>query len=1160
MVASPAIDTRDGTSTVTSLVLTTNRSRIVLTGTVDASTVSIQVSLNGGPWTTDPTLVSLVDQRFTIPDLQADPSGLGLSPGENIIALRAIDIFGKVSVPSTARIFQDGSLPFSQDQIPSGIRAYRSRDSVEIRVAKPTQQFSATGVPLPFTFRGFNLYASTNPGGEGTGYARVNPTLITEESSETEEDTLPIDNSEVLWTDLSEKSVRVRVTEQDEFGNELRLILDKTVDVSAYRDRLRFKGEIEASSPLQFLTYTHRRDDGSSLNDDLWVDVPTEDPLYYVVTAVYFDPDTGIEIETPYSEEVLASPLVIDTTIRDLPGRSILQIQTDYINAVLRVNQEISLIPGSTTRDVSVDPFASEMERVWFLLDFVHRSQSFLTLLQIDDANGDGISDPVVSSAYKQALKAALGLTSDGAVQALIDQQFDKLAGNVGESRQIGRTAIGQVVFYTTVKPTVDKTIPSGTLVTAPADASLGVSTVRFRTGGTATIPASLADAFYNFDRKRYEITVDITAETPGSEGNVPASAIKTVTGASGFAVTNLEATAFGRDIESNADLAARAILRPTSVDSGTEDGIYLHTVRNIGVLKAKVVKSGDPLMMRDYDPIRRKHIGGKVDVWVQGLRERQITETFAFTFDIARDITCTLVDLPTLTFRVNDSRVTPDTPIVQMLDDLPNGLGVRNATLGQDYDLTGVVLLDYQTFKLNTLVPQPVTALDDVVLADYRFRSVNQFKLSFQPVRRVVSVVGEVSGPLSTDGYTLYKTEDPLLEGESTIASDYVEVNQVLGVPSGNTITLNDERHILIGSTEEPLQSVGINTQTIRVFSADRSVEYLGPTSPTPDFLIIPGSPTTPPKIVRSATSTIPSGSTVSVDYTHDENFAVTYVINDLLQTVQMYLDTVRHATADVLVKQAIDNPISVEMTVQMKSGASKDKVDPALRTAISLEFNKKTIGQDTAQSDVIRAADATEGVDYIVVPMAKMCYFDGCRRIREDLGNATLEIPSLNQLGNKVYVLTTSFFSPTIDKGGVNTEHKGVFENDEPFTAASSLATLGASNRSYFIVGKDGAVIPGYSDDATLILAGFNTPATIAAERVRRTANRAYISKSLEIKSSDRYTVSYIVYGDSGSKDIVAADVDFNSLGDLTVSYRTATGGSVLWRQISLKTTQIE
>ena len=165
----------------------------------------------------------------------------------------------------------------------------------------------------------------------------------------------------------------------------------------------------------------------------------------------------------------------------------------------------------------------------------------------------------------------------------------------------------------------------------------LGIPSVNFVVGGSYVMLAAQADSYFNFDTKRYEITVDIVAQTTGSDGNRPAGQITNVSGAPGFQVINNDATVFGSDLESNADLTTRCLLG-YSVDSGTAGGYASTSAEQIGVIKSKIVKSGDPLMMRDYDPVRHKHIGGKVDIWTQGLKERQITEKFAFTFEIATE------------------------------------------------------------------------------------------------------------------------------------------------------------------------------------------------------------------------------------------------------------------------------------------------------------------------------------------------------------------------------------------------------------------------------------------------------------------------------------------------------------------------------------------
>jgi len=1145
MTTAPQINYRDGSGSAQDIVFSTNLGYITLTGTMDTNIVDLQVALDGGTFVSDPTLVYLDGTTWTFPNPSSYPDGYPLSIGLNTIQVRGIDLVGSLSPTATAQVTRVEEVVQAVD-IPSGIKLRRRRNSVDVMAARPVVATNATtGLEeSDFEFRGFNFYASTSPGGT-TGYFKVNATPVTEVSVYYDEELVDIASSAVPFTTTS-TNVHVLITEEDPFGVTENVLVDDSLDVFGYADTLQVSYNLQEVDRTEYLYFRHNRAGGTGIiNSDQFADVDDKDPLYYVVTSVYYDATQRMEFETPYSQEILGKPLIIDTTIRDLPDRTQLQVTLNFLDAIKRVNEEISLLPGSTTRDVSIDPFASEAERIWFILDFVHRSQSFLTLLPIDDANGDEVSDAVASSSYKSALKAALGFATDIAVQQLIDTQFEKLAGNFQRTRLAGRPATGQAVFYTTTRPARDITIASGTIVST--------GTVRFLVSGTYLLPAADADAYYNFDTQRYELIVTITAENPGANGNVSAGAITSFQSASATGsmnVTNTEATVFGTDRESNHDLAVRAQLGFVSVDTGTEGGYAATAAEQQGIVRAKVVKSGDDLMMRDYDEVRDKHIGGKVDIWIQGVRERTVTETFAFTFEVLRDTQCQIVDAVNLIFRVTDPRVTVDTPLVEILDNIAQGLGVRNVTQGLDYDLAGVVLLDYQTFQLDVSIQSFVTAIDNVIHADVRYRSVNKFIPTLQPVRRVTSVVGEVSGTLSsTAGYDLYKTEDPLWNGESTIAQDYISINQVGGVPSGDVLTVNNETHVMIGFFSEKLAAIGINTATLRVFSEDRTIEYDGPSTVAPDFEIIEGTATTPAAVVRTTTSAILSGQTVSVDYSHDENFAVTYVINDLLQEFQRALNKQRHVTADVLAKQAVLNAIDLETTIQLKAGAKKDTTDPIVRTNVSTELNQKLVGQGSAQSDLINAIDSTTGVDFQVIPLAKMGYADESRKIREALFSSYARLSVLDSGDNQVYILTNALRYPTIDGGGPVTMHRGVFQDDVAMALSTTLALVGSYGAGAYIIGADGATITGYSDDATITAeTGLTTPAAIEAERLERTANHVVVSLATGGTPADDptnhdYAASYVIYNDRGPHDLQASEVESLELGDLTLTFREAT-----------------
>src|SRR5579863_2009618 len=137
MATAPKINLRDGSGTTLNLVFTTNEASIVITGTVTIDTAAIQISINGAPFVSDPTLILFDLQTFTVPNPISFPSGLALQFGVNTIQLRAIDIVGAVSASSTVTVTR---VQVSNDvvtQIPTGISVSRNRNSIDILAAKP---------------------------------------------------------------------------------------------------------------------------------------------------------------------------------------------------------------------------------------------------------------------------------------------------------------------------------------------------------------------------------------------------------------------------------------------------------------------------------------------------------------------------------------------------------------------------------------------------------------------------------------------------------------------------------------------------------------------------------------------------------------------------------------------------------------------------------------------------------------------------------------------------------------------------------------------------------------------------------------------------------------------------------------------------------------
>ena len=1137
-VEPPKFVTPNGQTKTTTLDLVTSVRDQVLTGELSSDIVDVQVKVNNEPFKSDSNLVSFDQDSFTVPNPNVFPEGLRLDYGANKIQIRIIDVTGGVSTPAVASInvIRDSDLDLVVSP-PSGLRVRRRSNEVEIVWAQND---------LPNVI-GYNVYGAIDSGGGTQGYIKLNKNLITEVAFEETELTGVAEDSTFYTSEGGQ--LRILLVEEDFNDNPV-----KTVGESVVTTSLRATNEIKVTTSLDgvetrdYLHFVHDRvatEDDGVINNEFFADVPNDEPLFYVITTVAYDPDTNRQIESTYSSELVGLPLVITTGLQEIPSKSQNDIVRDYLSSITRTDNQVSAIPGSVVRDVFIEPFASETERLHFIAGFIRRSQSFSTLLAIDDLDGDGESDPVAQNPYKQALKSALGIDRDSDVQALIDDSFEKLASNVQKARGGAGFAIGQAIFYTTTEPTTDLVVEEGTIIST--ESSQDNPSVSFTTTSRVVLPFDVKDSYYNLRKKRWEIQANIRATEAGEDGNVVAGGINRVLGgASSMQVENLEATRFGRDRESNARLAERAILAYSSVDVGTEGGYLSTALKQQGVFRAKVVKSESEFMMRDYDDLREKHIGGKVDVWLQGLEEVQVTDTFALRFRVARNIQFILDSNPSdLIFVADDPRLSPDNPITELLgatsQQQAQGFGFRNVSTGEDFDLTNYTILDYNRIKLDASLTQPSVSTNDIVAGDFRFQETSQYVFSRQPAFGVESISSLNTGAVLEEGtnYQLYRVEDPLLDGYSTQAQDYIEITQSGGVPSGNTFVVNDENHVLVGEAPEPLENLGVNPISVRVFSLDRLTEYDGPNSASPDFLIQEGDETTPLEIFRVPSGSIGNGEEVSVDYEHDENFEVEYTINNLLDRVQGAINKQRHITADVLVKQAISNEVELEMTVVLEPGSSRAQVDADLRTNVSQLLNSKAIGEPVYQSDVVQAIENTTGVIYVVMPFARMALADGSLIIREPVNN---DATFLEQQGNaKVYVLKDGLNYPTVAGGGDVSQHHGVFEDTQMMDLVSSYNDLFNGAGKALVVGADGLNIAGYSDDATLTAAGYATATEREARRKTLTANRIFFSvDGNDSPENHTYAATYAVNRDSGSKSIMVTDVTYLELGNFTITYQ--------------------
>ena len=276
------------------------------------------------------------------------------------------------------------------------------------------------------------------------------------------------------------------------------------------------------------------------------------------------------------------------------------------------------------------------------------------------------------------------------------------------------------------------------------------------------------------------------------------------------------------------------------------------------------------------------------------------------------------------------------------------------------------------------------------------------------------------------------------------------------------------------------------------------------------------------------------------------DSYITVTYTTNLIVSLTQDAVNAKKHATADVIVKEAVPAPIDIEATVVLIRGRDSGTVDTTLRTNLANFFSNLRLGDAVRQSDIVNVIEQTSGVSYVLVPLTKMVRQEGSTVVRETLSTDTVAESVLTSLSTNeaiVYLLTEELSAASVNGGGAEGDFKGVFQDDVAMNlllGSSTLASLGSATGLAYIVGSDGAVIDGYSDDTTLEAEGYLTDAAKQARRAEITGNRVLVSvEPGDSPTSHQYAATYVVGVDSGAKNIDPGDAEYCEEGTFTFTY---------------------
>jgi uncharacterized phage protein gp47/JayE len=924
----------------------------------------------------------------------------------------------------------------------TGVKIKRYTDHIKV-IAPQSGIFLNTDCD----FAGCNFYLSLTAGGGTTGYVLMNNVLVTSvDDSETEDVVIEDTSTTDTVNNLTVETLKTRQVTN--------LFYTYTLDKAVIAHLV-----VDGKIPNIFLS------DGQTLSEDV--------VYYFIVTAMIFDKTLNETVESPYSIELEGTFLRYTTTYQTLPKRSRSDILFSISQDMMTNNELISVIPGSVIRDM-LDPVSLEFEKFYVIEDFIFTTLSIDTLLNFDDQDGDGVSDPVELNPRKSALMNALGITDPVNLQLLIDEQFDKLAANFNIKRKLATKAVGTVLFYTNIQPTQNILISDGLIVSSQANLDLNIASISFSVQGSQILDISNLVHYYNPTTKQYEVEANIQAQLVGSRGNVPAGSIIVSNSLPPtIAVTNSAPTRFGTDRETNQDLANRIKLAKISFDSGTEGG-YSDTAYNVpGVIQARIQKAGDPLMMRDYDPETKKHIGGKVDVYVKGINNVQLVDQVAFKYDYPTDTfgnkvgeQASIINANEYTVRTTNSKVTDLSPIVSVSK-------VRNLTKAKDYSLVGLQIIgdgdtivlekNYQNLSIGM-------ATLDVIEINYLYRSSNSIALTSQPVEEIVSVVSSTGVVIDTSKYTLVKIEDPLQNGRSSIASDSIKFffNENDDIPE--FIQITNESHTMLLDTPTRLSLKGVDISTIVV----------GPGSGTGpaylldvDYSVTVGSESAYTYLNLLRYGKIRHGDTVLVSYKASENYSVTYIHNGLIPEVQDAIDVMKHACADTVVKESVRNLIDLSFRVVRETGTGKggetnySLLKSRIQTAVANYLANLKMGDTFTQGELISVIHGVDGVKEIKIPMTRMMKRNGSFISLDDLGHLTFEVyQKTSGSGVTSYRTMENVLSyKTSNGGGDPNLFRGIHEDNILLTTVTSASDV-AKGQGRGYIQADGRIVVSTTD----------------------------------------------------------------------------------------------
>jgi hypothetical protein len=284
---------------------------------------------------------------------------------------------------------------------------------------------------------------------------------------------------------------------------------------------------------------------------------------------------------------------------------------------------------------------------------------------------------------------------------------------------------------------------------------------------------------------------------------------------------------------------------------------------------------------------------------------------------------------------------------------------------------------------------------------------------------------------------------------------------------------------------------------------------------------------------LTRLTTGRIPDNGVVKVTYFYNENLTILSGYPGFVQQVAYQIEQTRHAAADVLVKQMIENAVDVTLSVELNSNTTPEIMDGRIRTAIGNVLSNTR--SKITQAEIIRQVKSLNGVANVAVPLTKFAKADGAYNIGHIIPTNTSWLaassdPTFARLRLPASTWISEFSlleDSTIPSGGVEDSYVGFLYEGESYRRGMSIQDFVSHpptpwGGSFYIIGVDDEIDsttplpPGYAGRILLIVP-------------------SYFSSPMDMN----FKVTYQVYREGGQKDITLSPTEFLKAGRVTIDY---------------------